>query len=110
MTRLDTLLSFLAEDPADAFTRFALAQELARAGRAEEALEHYSTLQREQPDYVGTYYHAGKLLEALGRPGDALAAYRDGIAAATRARDFHARSELQSALLAAEGVGDDDFD
>lgn len=107
MERLDTLLAFLAEDPSDAFTRFALAQEYARAGDLDAARAHYETLRREQPTYVGVYYHLGKLLETLGQPGEAAAVYRSGIAEATRARDLHARAELQTALLAAEGVGDE---
>jgi len=108
MSRLDTLLAFLEEDPSDAFTRFALAQEYARSGDTEAALRHYETLRREQPSYVGTYYHLGKLLDSLGRKDEACSVYREGIAEATRARDLHARAELQTALLAAEGLGEEE--
>ena len=64
-----------------------------------------STLNRcESPDpsYVGLYYHLGKLLERLERIEEAVSVYRDGIGIATRLKDLHARSELQSALLEAE--------
>ncbi len=74
---------------------------------SDAARAHYETLRREQPTYVGVYYHLGKLLEALGQPGEAADVYRAGITEATRARDLHARAELQTALLAAEGVGDE---
>lgn len=107
MSRIPLLEQFLADDPGDAFTRFALAQEHAKAGDFDAALAHYETLRREQPGYVGTYYHLGALLRELDRTDDALAAYRDGIAAATAAGDLHARSELQTALLNAE-LGEDD--
>jgi len=107
MPRLDALLAFLAEDPEDAFTRFALAQEYARSGDTDEALHHYTTLRTTQPGYVGTYYHLGKLLEALERSDEARKVYRDGIAEAAKARDQHARAELQTALLAAEGLGEE---
>lgn len=107
MSRLALLEQYLAEDPGDAFTRFALAQEHAKAGNLGAALAHYETLRREQPGYVGTYYHLGALLRTLGRTDDALAAYREGVAAATAAGDGHARAELQTALLNAElGVDD----
>ena len=97
--RLAALLAFHADDPSDAFTRFALAQEYARAGRADEARAAYEALVRDEPGYVGTYYHLGKLCEATADPAAARTAYRDGIAAATAAGDGHARAELQSALL-----------
>lgn len=102
MDRRALLEQFLADDPSDAFTRFALAQECAKAGETDAALGHYEALRRDQPAYVGTYYHLGHLLLDLGRTDEALAAFRDGIAAATTAQDAHARAELQSALLNAE--------
>ncbi len=106
--RVPILLGFLADDPGDAFTRFALAQEYAKRGDTSQALEHYKTLVQEQPDYVGTYYHLGKLLETVGRNEDAEQAYRAGIAIADRLRDSHSRAELNDALLTLEGLGWDD--
>ena len=99
MDRLATLLHFLREDPDDAFTRFAIAQEYAKAGRDAEAVQAYEALVRDNPDYVGTYYHLGALYRRLGRFDDADLTLQDGIATATAAGDTHARSELQRALL-----------
>jgi tetratricopeptide (TPR) repeat protein len=110
MDRIPLLLGFLADDPGDAFTRFALAQEYAKRGDLDAALEHYTTLRAEQPDYVGTYYHLGKLLERMERRGEAEATYRSGIEVATRLRDAHSRAELNDALLNLEGLGWDDDD
>ncbi len=106
--RIDTLLRFLAADPEDAFTCFALAQEYARQGDHARALQYYQSLRTSQPDYVGTYYHLGKLLERVGQQDAALDIYREGIAAATRVHDLHARAELQDALLKAEMGWEDD--
>lgn len=108
MDRIATLQAFLRDDPDDPFTRFALAQEHAKRGDTAEALAYYEGLVRDRPDYVGTYYHLGALYRALGHDDDALATYRDGVAAATAAGDAHARAELQSALLEADGLGFDD--
>ncbi len=47
----------------------------------------------------------GQTLESLGRDADAARAYEDGIAAATRANDMHARSELGQALEAVRARG-----
>ena len=99
MDRLAALLDFLRDDPDDAFTRFAIAQEYAKLGRDADAADAYAALVHDQPDYVGTYYHLGALYRRLGRPADADATYRAGIAAAAAAGDAHARAELQSAFL-----------
>ena len=108
MDRLAALQEFLRDDPVDPFTRFALAQEHAKRGADGEALAIYQALVHDRPDYVGTYYHLGALLHALGRGDEACDVYRAGVAAATQAGDAHARAELQSALLDAEGLGTDD--
>ncbi len=108
MNRLALLQDFLRDDPDDPFTRFAIAQEHAKAGDTAAALEAYQALARDRPDYVGTYYHLGALLRSLGRDDDAAEVLRSGIAAATAAGDTHARAELQGALLEAEGLGFDD--
>ncbi len=105
MDRLAALTAFYEEDPSDPFTRFALAQEYLKAGDTEQSVGFFEGLVRDHPGYVGTYYHLGALYAHLGRDGDALRTYREGIAEATRAGDLHARAELQSALLEAEGLG-----
>lgn len=108
MNRLQTLLGYLEEDPSDPFTRFALAQEYRKRGQTEEATRYFEELVRDAPDYVGTYYHLGKLYQESGRTSDAIRIYESGIVVARELRDFHALSELQDALLHAKGVGWDD--
>ena len=106
--RLEALLQYFEYDPGDSFTRFALAREYQKRGNTERALEFFEGLVRDTPDYVGTYYHLGKLYEQEGRKEEAKATYRRGIAAARRLRDVHTASELRDALLQAEGIGFDD--
>lgn len=106
--RLDLLLEYHREDPDDPFTRFALAREYLKRGELAEALAAFEGLVRDAPDYVGTYYHLGKLYAELGRTEDAVATFEAGIAVATAQGDAHSRSELQGALLEAQGVGFDD--
>lgn len=107
MSRLKQLLAFHEEDPSDSFVRFALASEYVKLKRWDDALVAFESLHQHDPSYVGLYYHYGKLLHSLGRGQDAGAIYREGIAVATRVTDFHARSELQSALLEMEIEADD---
>jgi tetratricopeptide (TPR) repeat protein len=106
--RIPQLLAFLEEDPANAFLRFALAMEYVKADRLEEARTQFEELLRDDPSYVGAYYHLGKLYERLGRKADAIETYRTGIQQADLAREQHFKSELQAALLEAQGIGFDD--
>ncbi|MEM8559396.1 MAG: tetratricopeptide repeat protein [Bacteroidota bacterium] len=108
MDRLQTLLAYYQDDPEDPFTRYALATEYRKRGQDGDALALFEGLTTDHPNYVGTYYHLGKLFEDLGRTPDAIATYQAGIQTAQRLGDLHARAELQSALLEAEGLGFDD--
>jgi tetratricopeptide (TPR) repeat protein len=101
-SRLEALETFFREDPVDPFTRFALASEYRKAGRMDEAAGFFEALVRDHPDYVGTYYHLGKLYQTLKRMEDARATYQAGIDVAVRLRDLHAKSELRAALMEAE--------
>ena len=107
MDRLKHLLEFYEEDPDDAFTRFALAQEYLNRDKPEKAKAFFEELVETDPDYVGTYYHLGKLYEQLGRTDDAIATYEAGVEVAREQRAQKDLSELQDALLAAKGVGFD---
>ncbi len=107
MSRLKQLLSFHEEDPNDSFVRFALAAEYVKLRQYDDAVRAFEDLYAHDPAYVGLYYHFGKLLQSLGQVERAGAIYREGIAVATRLTDFHARSELQSALMEMEIEADE---
>ena len=106
-TRLQQLLAFYADDPTDAFTIYALATEY-RTPEPERAWEFYQKLLAEHPDYVGTYYHAGKLLEEFGRKDEAEQVYRQGLMEAKKAGQQHAASELRQALNTCLGLDYED--
>ena len=61
--RLQILQEMLAKSPNDSFTLFAIAKEYEGLGKADQALDFYLTLREKDPDYVGLYYHLGKLYE-----------------------------------------------
>lgn len=96
VNRLEKLLEFLKNEPDDEFLLYALATEYLRLNQTDMALSYYEKLVTEHAAYVGTYYHLGKLYEALKRRDDALKTYENGMKAAREARDNHALSELQS--------------
>ena len=95
--RLEAFRRFLERSPDDPFARYSLAMGLRSAGRGAEAVEAFEELARRRPDYVPTYLMWGQALEALGRHEEAARAYDRGIAAASAARNDHARSELAQA-------------
>jgi len=110
MTRLDKLLEFFKDEPNDEFLKYALATEYLRLNETDKSLFYYEDLVNNHPRYVGTYYHLGKLYEALNRKGDAISTYQKGIQIAKELRDNHALSELQLVYMEAKGFDDDDDD
>ena len=98
MERIEKLRAFLAQSPEDAFLVHAMALELLKTGDQEQALIYFERNRQAQPEYIGTYYHLGKLLEQLNREQDAITVYEEGVLMAGKAKDVHALNELRAAL------------
>lgn len=94
INRLERLLEFLKNEPNDPFLKYALATEYLRLDNPQMALRFYEDLIINHEDYVGTYYHLGKLYEHLGRSQDAVNIYEKGILIAKKIKDQHALNEL----------------
>ncbi|MCS7086489.1 MAG: tetratricopeptide repeat protein, partial [Bacteroidia bacterium] len=60
MSRLETLLGYLAASPSDPFLIYAVAHEHVQNGDDDAARPYFERLLREHPDYLATYYHYGK--------------------------------------------------
>lgn len=97
--RLSSLLAMLEADPSDSFIRFAIGKEYENLLQYDLALEHFLALKSADPEYIGVYYHLGKLFETLDDSQQALLIYEDGINMAKKLKDFHALSELNSAKV-----------
>lgn len=97
MSRLQQLETFLQQNPNDSFLMYALALEHIKHFNDEKAYEMFSLLKSNNPKYVATYYHLGKLLERLKRFDDALETYLYGSKIALEQNDHHARNELMGA-------------
>lgn len=98
MPSIEQLEKLLAADPADAFVLYGLAQEHAKRGDTARAVEFYDRCLAVDPEYCYAYFHKAKALEAAGRAFDAVTTLRAGIAAAKRAGDQHALSEITGYL------------
>ena len=101
--RLATLMSLLEKDPEDAFCLYGIAQEHAGRGEHEVAITWYEKAARADPDDGYIHYHRARSLQELGRLSEATAAIQDGMAAAARSGDDHARSELAGLLETLQG-------
>lgn len=97
MERLQKLKEFLEKDPRDSFLRHALALEYIKQGDDPAARKEFEDLLTQNPAYVGSYYHLGKLLERNGDVTAAIAIYEKGMAQAKQAGDMHAHGELRGA-------------
>ncbi len=106
-TRLEKLLAFFYDEPGDEFLKYALATEYLRLNDTVKALGFYEDLMNNHPNYVGTYYHLGKLYEVLGRKPDAVFTYQKGMEAAQKANDKHAFAELQGVYQVLTGWADE---
>lgn len=95
--RIALLESMLTEDPNDTFVLYAIAKEYEEVDQ-QKALKAYLDLKNVDPQYVGLYYHLGKLYEELGDAENAKSTYEDGIKVAKKLADFHSLSELNNAL------------
>ena len=108
MSRLDQLIDLLKAQPNEPFLLFAIAKEYEKAGDNNDALNYYLQLEETTPQYVGTYYHLGKLYERLQQPETAFKTYKKGMEIAKQEGDMHAYSELSGAKLSIDD-DDDDF-
>ena len=106
--RLQKLLDFLKNEPNDPFLKYALATEYLSHNDLDKALFYFEDLLSKHPDYVGTYYHVGKLYERLNRKSEAILSYQKGMEVARKAGDNHAFSELQAVYNLAAGLDYED--
>jgi tetratricopeptide (TPR) repeat protein len=100
--RKEMLEQFLAQDPNDSFSRYALALELEKAGEKQEAVRHFQEVIARDPGYVAAYYHLGRALAQTGRGDEARDIYRRGLDVATASGDQRTQSEIAEALEALE--------
>lgn len=97
--RLKQLQDFLKASPDDSFILFAIAKEHEKLKDTDKAIAQFIELKNIDPDYVGLYYHLGKLYEAKEDFDEAVATYQLGMDVAKKQGDKHALSELAGAKL-----------
>jgi len=98
-SRIQTLAKAIKEHPEDSFYKFSLALEMLKVGERNKAKVLFQNIVENDPQYVGVYYHLGKLYVELQQNEKALRTYTKGIEVAEQQNDEHSKMELQSAKL-----------
>ena len=96
--RMQQLRKMLDRTPADPFLLYGMALEYKKASEPRQALEYLDRTIRADAGYCYAYFQRGQVYEQTGDLAAAKQAYRDGIEAAKKKGDEHARSELEGAL------------
>jgi tetratricopeptide (TPR) repeat protein len=96
--RLEKLQQMLARDPNDTFLLYGIAMEHKKRDDHVAALEFFDRVTSLDPGYCYAYHQKGLVHESQGNADAAKQAYRDGIRAAIRKGDDHARGEIEAAL------------
>lgn len=96
--KMSRLAKIVKQDPDDTFSKFALALELLKANRVEKAQVLFEAVLRQDPEYLGVYYHLGKLYQSRGLYEKAQQLFEDGIDLATKKNELRTKSELYEAM------------
>ena len=95
-TRREKLEALLVRNPNDAFTLYGLALEHVNSGDFPTAESYFRRLIEANPEYVPGYQMYAQNLAQQERAADAKAVLTQGIQAAIRAGNQHARSEMEA--------------
>jgi len=98
MDRIAMLKDILSQNPGDAFARYGLAMEYSNSGKVSEAMSEFEALLKGHPDYTAGYFMAAQTLSKANRMDEARKMLQDGIVAAQRTANEHARSEMEGML------------
>ena len=96
--RLRQLLQMLERQPNDPFLLYGVAMEHKKVGHAAHALEYFDQVLRHDPNYCYAYYQRAQVEESNGDEAAARRTLREGLDAAARCGDEHARQEIEAAL------------
>jgi tetratricopeptide (TPR) repeat protein len=98
MNRVEMLTQILDQNPNDAFARYGLAMEHAKTGEVETAMQEFKKLLDVHPDYAAGYFMAAQTLAKAGRNDEAKDYLQNGISAASRTGNAHAKGEMEAML------------
>lgn len=96
--KIAKLAFYLKKNPTDSFSKFALALELLKQNEVSKARVLFESILEQDSNYLGVYYHLGKLYEQLEMLQQAKALYEKGIILAKQQKISRTEAELKDAL------------
>jgi tetratricopeptide (TPR) repeat protein len=96
--KLAQLFKLLEREPHDAFLLYGIGMEHKKLGFPDKAIEYFDRTIAADAEYCYAYYQRGQVCAQAGRLEEAKRSFQQGIDAAQRVGDAHAREELQAAL------------
>ncbi|MEX2600346.1 MAG: tetratricopeptide repeat protein [Balneolaceae bacterium] len=96
--KIRTLALNVKNNPGDIFSKFALALELLKNNQVQKALVLFESIYKHHPDYLGVYYHLGKLYQSMEEPQRSAQIFSEGIEIAKKRNDTRTLLELTEAL------------
>lgn len=94
---IEKITEMLKDSPQDSFLRHALALEYLKIDKMQEAHDAFVSLLADNPAYLGSYYHLGKLYEKMNEMEKANDTYQKGMEVAKQQADQHSLNELRMA-------------
>lgn len=88
----------IKKNPNDSFSKFALALELLKREQVSKAILLFESILKQDPEYLGVYYHLGKLYQQTGNVQKAGELFNNGITLAEEQNNSRTKSELLEAL------------
>lgn len=99
---IKTLARNIKANPDDSFSKFALALEFIKQENLQRAKLLFENIYHNDPEYVGVYYHLGKLYERMELYNEAQSVYNEGIEVAAKQKERRTKQEIQEALTQLE--------
>ena len=100
--RLRQLQQMLQREPNDTFLLYGIALEYKKAGDNKQAIEYLDRVIEIDSGYCYAYHQRGLAYESEGDIESAKRSYREGMEAARKKGDEHARQEIEAALMMIE--------
>ncbi len=96
--KIQKLALNIKKNPKDSFSKFALALELLKREQVTKAILLFESILKQEPDYLGVYYHLGKLYQQTGNVQKAGELFTKGIQLAEEKNNSRTKSELSEAF------------
>jgi Tfp pilus assembly protein PilF len=97
-SRLEQFKEFVEMDPNDTFSRYALAMEYMSIQNFDDAIHHFCEVLKMDSSYSAAYFQAAIASRKSGAVDQAEDFLNQGIAAAEKKGDWHARDEMKAML------------